>query len=151
MNDWHQGSTNIRRMSRDDIESILTIDKAIGKGASNINSKDLFATDPGAPLNFSFVCELDNQVVGFVIARLNYQDIPFTEVCLIHGVGVDPNYQDRGIGSKLIRELLDHCIDKEVDRVRAPIDGKDTQLRSFFQRLGFYSSRIVNLDKTFED
>ena len=141
---------NIRRMERGDIDAVLALDKEIGRGKSSITYRDMIANDPGGPLDLSFVAEADSRVVGCILARLAYVYIPFTELCLIHGIVVAPDYQRHGIGSRLVNELLSHCQDEEINTVRALVGERDTELRQFIEHLGFRRSTIVNYDKTLE-
>jgi ribosomal protein S18 acetylase RimI-like enzyme len=57
----------------------------------------------------SFVAEIDNQFVGFVLAYLTYIREQVSEECVIQIFGVDPQYQGMGIATKLIQALLDQC------------------------------------------
>jgi ribosomal protein S18 acetylase RimI-like enzyme len=141
----------VRHLARSDIDTILELDKKIGKGRSSITYRDLISMDPGGLLDFSFIAELDGKAVGFMLARIQYVYIPFTEVCLIHGVGVDPDYHGHHIGSRLINELLGHCQAEDINTVRALVDQNNNNLRSFIESLGFQRSKIINYDKTFEN
>jgi len=145
-----RATVNIRRMVRSDIDAVLALDKKIGGGQSRICYRDMVTTDPGGPLDSSFVAEADGRVVGFILARLAYLYIPLTEVCVIHGIVVDPDYQRSRIGSRLVNELLSHCHVEEINTIRALVNEHDTKLRSFVEQLGFRRSTILNYDKTFE-
>lgn len=140
----------LRRMSRGDIDAILAISRKLGGGRSQISYRDMVATDPGGPLDLSFVAVTDGKVVGFVLARLAYLYIPLTEVCLIHGIVVDPDYRRLHIGSRLVNELVAHCQLEDINTIRALVNERDADLRAFVDRLGFRRSNIVNYDKTME-
>jgi GNAT superfamily N-acetyltransferase len=137
-------------MVQSDIHAVLALNRRIGGAQSPITYKDLVATDPGGQMDLSFVSEAEGRVIGFILARLAYVGIPFTEVCIIHGIVVEPDYQGRGIGSRLVNELLSHCHAEGINKVRALIDEGNTELRRFAESLGFRRSNIINYDKTFE-
>jgi len=145
-----KSNMDIRRMRRGDIDDVLALDREIGGGKSSMNRRDMFTIDPDGPATLSFVAEAENKVVGFVLARLAYVYIPFTEVCLIHGIAVSPEYQGKGIGSKLVIELISHCQDEDILTIRSLVRERDDELKKFLGRLGFTRSNIVNYDKTFE-
>ena len=44
--------------------------------------------------------------------------IPFTEVCIIHGMVVDPDYQQQGIGNKLLNVVLEYCHVEGINTIR---------------------------------
>jgi ribosomal protein S18 acetylase RimI-like enzyme len=150
MNKMEQIAINIRPMRSDDIRAVLALDEKFGRGRGALSYKDLTAIGPGGPLDLSFVAEVDGKIAGFVINRLAYLMIPFTEVCIIQGMLVDPDYQGRGIGTKLLRKLLEYCHSQGINIIRALIEEHNEELRQFVQQLGFRRSTIVNYDKTFE-
>ena len=141
----------VRHLTRSDIDTVLELDKKIGKGKSSITYRDLISMDPGGLLDFSFIAELNGKAVGFMLARIQYVYIPFTEVCLIHGVGIDPQYHGLHIGSRLVNELLSHCQAEDIPAVRALVDQNNDALRHFIESLGFQRSKIINYDRIFEN
>jgi ribosomal protein S18 acetylase RimI-like enzyme len=142
------GAINIRRLTPSDLDGVLVLINKITKGKSRITYRDLIANYPGGPLDLSFVAEVKGQIVGFILARLEFIYIPVVEVCLIQTVGVDPEYQGRRIGSTLIQKLIDHCHLEDIDTIRALVAQDDEPLRRFIEYLGFRRSNIINYDKT---
>lgn len=145
-----KGEINIRFMTRDDINAVLALDRKIGEGRSRLSYPDLDSINPGGPADLSFVAEIDGNVFGFMIARLEYLMIPFTEVCVIQGILIDQAYRGRGTGGKIIENLFERCQVKGINTVRAFVPERDQELRQFVERYGFRHSTIVNYDKSFE-
>jgi ribosomal protein S18 acetylase RimI-like enzyme len=143
-------TVDIRRMARGDIDAVLAIDRKIGGGRGLITYRDMVAVDPGGAFDLSFVAEIDRQVVGFILARLTYVGVPFMEIALIHALAVDPGHQKHGIATKLVNALLSHCHSEGVSTVRAVLVERNTELRRFFERLGFHRSELINYTRTFE-
>jgi GNAT superfamily N-acetyltransferase len=108
------------------------------------------ATVPGGPLDVSFVAGMGDKVVGFIVARVAYLMIPLTEVCLIQGILVEPGYQEKGIGSKLLEKLLDFCNEEGIHTVRGLVEERNAELKRVLERLGFRLSNVINYDKNFE-
>jgi ribosomal protein S18 acetylase RimI-like enzyme len=150
MSTGEKGVVSIRPMTRNDIHVILALDRKIGEGRSSLSYTDKDATNPGGPADLSFVAEIDGKVAGFIMTRLVYLMIPFTEVCLIQGMLIDPAYQGRGTGSQLLEKLFEHCRTKEINTIRALVPEWNTELRHFVEHHGFRHSNIINFDKTFE-
>ncbi len=98
----------------------------------------------------SFVAEVGGNIIGFIISRLAYVMIPFTEVCMLQSILVDPDYQNRGIGIRLLGKLVGYCQNEGINTIRVPIEEHNEELQRFIERLGFRCSTIVNYDKTFE-
>ncbi len=141
---------NIRRITRVDIDAVLQLDRKISKGKSRITYKDMVSLDPGGVLDFSFVAEMGGKVVGFILARLMYMGMPFTEFCVIHAIDVSDEHQERGVGRRLVDEVLDKCQSEGVNTIRAIFPEKNEKLRKAAENLGFRRSTVVNYDITLE-
>jgi len=142
---------NIRPMTRSDIHEVLALNRIIaGPRRDVISYEDMAAANPGTPPDVSFVAEVDGKIIGFAINRSMYLMVPLTEVCIIHAIYVHPDYQGRGIGSKLIQALVNHCQMEGIGTVRALIPRDNKELQDVFKKLGFKRSHIINFDKTFE-
>ena len=76
--------------------------------------------------------------------------MPVFETCLMHGIIIDPDYQGKGIGIKLVNELLDYCALEEISPIRLLLTERDNRMRVFCERLGFSRSKYVIYDRTFE-
>lgn len=137
---------NIRRLKRNDIDTVLALDRKIGGGKGTISYRDLVEIDPGGPLDFSLVYESKGIIVGFILARLSYFGIPITTTCVINSIAVDPDSEKRGVGSALVNNLLDRCYAEGVPKARAPIDETNADLLRFYQRLSFKRTNIVDYD-----
>jgi ribosomal protein S18 acetylase RimI-like enzyme len=96
----------------------------------------------------SFMAEMDNQFVGFVMASLAYVREPVSEACVIQIFGVDPQYQRQGIAFKLIQALLNKTRSKGIKLVRVMVEERDGELQGFFKRLGFDPGRHIDFSKT---
>jgi ribosomal protein S18 acetylase RimI-like enzyme len=150
MSDQEQDAVTIRPMTRSDIHAVLALDRKLSGGRSRLTHMDMAATEPGGPLDVSFVAEVGGAVVGFIISRVAYLMIPLTEVCLIQGILVDRGYQDKGIGGKLLEKLLDFCHEEGIHTVRGLVAERNDELKRLLERLGFRRSNIINYDKNFE-
>lgn len=150
----------IRPMERGDIEGALTLynkireEKIPGTKRSRLSYRgtmtydEVASTDPGGPLDLSCVAEAGGKLIGLVWGRLAFVGIPIDEVGVIHMLVVDPDYQKRGIASKLIDALAQRCHAREVSTVRAVIDERDWELKDYFQKLGFHRSELSIYTRT---
>jgi ribosomal-protein-alanine N-acetyltransferase len=146
-----EAKVKIRRMTRSDIHEVLALNRIIqGLRRDVISFEDMASANPGTPPDLSFVAEAEGRIVGFAINRSMYLMVPLTEVCIIHAIFVHPEYQERGIGSKLIEALLEHCQTEGIGTVRALVPRDNEVVQDLFRRQGFKRSHIINFDKTFE-
>jgi len=151
MSSAKEAKVNIRRMMRSDIHEVLALNRIIqGSSRDVISYEDLASANPGTPPDLSFVAEAEDKIVGFAINRSMYLMVPLTEVCIIHAIFVHPDYQERGIGRKLVQALLYHCQTEGIGTVRALIPKDSEAVQDLFERQGFQRSGIINFDKTFE-
>ena len=150
MSEAEKATIGIRRMSADDIDALLTLDQEITEGKSLITREDVAATKPGGSLDFSFIAEAEGRIVGFILAELDYLGILFSQTCLIHGIGVDPDYQHHGIGSLLMNQLYSYCEAEDIHTIRALAIGRDTDFINFIEKMGFTRSAIVVYDRNLE-
>lgn len=162
MSAMEKGTVNIRRMARSDIDAVVAIynkireEKIPGIKRSRLSYRgpltheEVASTNPGGPLDLSFVAEINGQVAGFIWSRLSYVGIPVVEVGVIHMLIVDPDYARRGIAKRLVNALSEHCHTKGINTVRAVVDERHWELQNYFQSLGFRRSELVIYTKTFE-
>ncbi|MDP1989697.1 MAG: GNAT family N-acetyltransferase [Syntrophales bacterium] len=150
MNSKEQGTVKIRPMTRTDIYDILGLDKKFGKSKSSLTYKDMVTTDPGGPLDMSFVAEAGGVIIGFAIAHVAYVMIPLAGVCILNSILVDPDYQNHGIGVRLLGKIVAHCQEEGIGTIRTLIEEQNEDLIRFVEPLGFRRSNVLNYDKTFE-
>jgi len=140
-------NVKIRPMEPEDISGILEVDRKISGVARALTYRDLVREALGGQIDMTFVAEVDNQFVGFVMAYLTYVREQVSEACVIQIFGVDRKYQKQGIATKLIQALLDKCRSKKIKLARVMIDERDGELQGFFKRLGFDRGHYIDYSK----
>jgi ribosomal protein S18 acetylase RimI-like enzyme len=153
----------IRPMERSDIDAMLAVynkvreEKIPGVKRSRLSYRgamtfdEVASTNPGGPLDLSCVAEVDGKVVGFIWGRLAFAGIPVNEVGIIYVLVVDPDYQKRGIATKLVDAMAQRSSARGVKTVRAVIDERHWELQNYFQKLGFKRSELVIYTRTAKD
>jgi len=136
-------NVNVRPMEPEDIVGIQEIDRNIHGLQRALTYRDLVRDVLGGEIAMSFVAEVEDKMVGFVLAYLTYVRENVSEACVIQIFGVDPKYQGQGIATKLFQGLLDQCRAKGIRLVRVMIEDRDSQLQAFFKRLGFDRGRYI--------
>jgi len=143
---------NIRFLRADDFDAIVKIDnKVLGlyrpeyyklKFEKLVQSKDYVPT--------SLVAETENgTVVGFIMGELYIGEFGISqEKATLDTIGVDPDYQRRGIGKLLINEYLAHLKKLGVEKVNTLVDWDDAKLIHFFSANKFSPSKVINLERT---
>jgi ribosomal protein S18 acetylase RimI-like enzyme len=151
----NKGEIKIRPMERGDINSILSIyskireEKIPGVKRSRLSYRgamtfdEVAITNPGGPADLSLVAEVDGKAVGFIWSGMAYVGIPVDEIGVIYMLIVDPDYQKKGIASKLVDALMKRCREKKVHTVRAVLDEREWELQNYFQKQGFKRSELA--------
>ena len=137
-----KSTINIRRLTHGDIDPVV----AIWWSPIIYKEKEMIASNIRGNLDLSFVAEAEGLLVGFILARAEYQGIPIEKVCVIHALAVKPEYQKQGIGGLLIKELKSQCASKEILKMRALVPQDSKELMKYLEQLGFSHSNIINLD-----
>lgn len=134
----------IREMNEEDVEGILEIERA-SKGRHRATT---YAPVPdssiGGEIDNSMVAEDAGRVIGFVLARVVRSPAELGEVAWIEFIGIHPDRQGQGIGTKLIEAWRDRCKQKGIKKVHMMLNWRDWWLQSFFESLGFSRGELVD-------
>lgn len=137
----------IRKMTLKDLKRIIEIDtKVLGTARPEYWEMKLTIAEKHSPVS-SLVAELDGKVVGFIIGDASGWEYGVPESTgLIDTVGVDPDYQRRGIASLLFREMISNLKKVGVNKVTTFVTWSDWELLKFFNTVGFKLGKMVNLE-----
>jgi ribosomal protein S18 acetylase RimI-like enzyme len=142
-----ENKIRVRPMEAMDLDAALAIDRKISGARRAVTYTDLFTGDLGGVLDLSFVAEVDGQIAGFILARRVYVGEPVAEVGLVQIMGVDPDYQRRGIGTMLVEALLQAGQAEKLKSVRIMVNERDSQLQDFFAQMGFKRGQLIDYSK----
>lgn len=154
---WKEISStiNIRMLGMDDLEDILRIEEKIERELDlkttermeHLKKTAIYHLQQDDPL-LNLGAEIDGKLVGFVFAEVRLWEFGRGEKTgWIKVLGVDPEYQGRGIGRKLGETLLDHFKRKNINKVRTLVDWYEGDLISYFKSLGFNILNMIPLEK----
>jgi ribosomal protein S18 acetylase RimI-like enzyme len=118
-------------------EHIFTINRHIGSLERPISYVDLIHGDVSQLLRFGLVAEVEGHVRGFVLGRLAHVGEGATRVGEILILGVHPDYQRKGIATKLVNNLCDKLHTEGVGTARIEVDQRDKDLLGFVEGMSF--------------
>ena len=142
---------SIRSMVEEDLQGVLAIDRATSGGKRVLTYADPVENYTGGDVNMSWVAEVGDTIVGFVLSRLAEPAPGMPKVAWIELVGVDPDQQHRGIGGRLVEALSEQCKKLGVSRVHVMADRNDEVMKSFFSSLGFKQGNLINYYRRVEE
>ena len=139
----------VRLLNQKDFKSVVVIDEKVFGHArpEYYETKFARALDEKNRIPLSLVAEIDGKVVGFLMGELFIGEygIPVTTATL-DTIGVDPDFQGRGIAGQLMNELIGHLRKAGVQKINTLTDWNDWQLIRFFSARGFSPAKTINLE-----
>jgi GNAT superfamily N-acetyltransferase len=154
---WKEASSGvkIRPLDLENIKDIVRIEKRIEERLGIINEERIEYLREATRYNIersdpmmSLGAELEGNIVGFIIGEIRIWEFGIGEKTgWIRILGVDPDFQRRGIGRKLGEALLEHFERRGIQRVRTMAEWYTGDLISFFRSLGFNMLNMIPLEK----
>ena len=148
----NERTIKFRLMNTDDFDAVVSIDEKVFKASRpeyyELKFEKLFRSKEYLPTSL-VAEESDGTVVGFVMGELYMGEYGISqEGATLDTIGVDPSYQHKGIGARLINEFMDHLRDLNVQKVNILVDRNDSKLMHFFSANQFSPSKtIINLER----
>lgn len=148
----NEGTITIRLMEVYDFNAVVRIDEKVLKSSRSDYYRMKFEELVQSPdhLPTSLVAEKeDGTLVGFVMGKLYIGEYGISDKkATLDTIGVDPDYQNKGIGQLLIHEFMDHLRSLRVQKVDTLVDENDTELMHFFRANRFIPSKTINLERS---
>lgn len=148
----NQDAIRIRLMKAEDFDAVVGIDRKIMQAARpeyyELKFDKLFRSKDYVPT--SLVAEDENgAVVGFVMGELYLGEYGILqEEATLDTIGVDPDFQQQGIGERLMSEFMDHLRSLGVEKINTLVNWNDSRLIQFFSANQFSPSKTINLERT---
>lgn len=133
----------IRDMIEEDIIEILNIDKGIIGEQRSLTYRHPKSTYLGGELGLSKVAEADGKVIGFAIGRIMAHPYRVEDAGFLSLIGVRPEYQRKGIATKLVKVFINACKERKIRNINTLINVHDRQMLPFFKAIGFQQSDIT--------
>ncbi len=137
----------IRSIKIEDADDIASIQASITKSPAKIDFRQVIEEQIQSDKDASFVAEVDNRIVGFMISYIVYGGFGLEKSAWIATLGVDPQFMGQGIGKRLAKEILRACRDMGIKHVFTSVRWDSVDLLSFFKTLDFDRSNFINLRK----
>ena len=133
----------IRTYETRDQNAVLRLAEKYASWDATLTDADIqgfHASDP----DFFLVAEIDNVIAGFIFGKES-RDIP-TEVLRrwkagkvgsVETLAVDAMFRRRGIGTLLLKHLLERFKDSKVDTVTLSVPAEELAANKLYEKLGF--------------
>jgi GNAT superfamily N-acetyltransferase len=138
---------SLKSLTSSHLEGIVEIDhRILGKRRQSFWKKKIGAAESNVPPT-GVVAELDNKVIGFILGGVSGWEfgVP-ASVGWIDTMGVDPQYQRKGVAKALMGELIKNFRKAGVRNIYTLVNWSDWDLLQFFRRMGFTRGDMINLE-----
>jgi len=138
---------SLKSLTSSHLEGIVEIDhRILGKRRQSFWKKKISTAESNVPPT-GVVAELDNKVIGFILGEVSGWEfgVP-ASVGWIDTMGVDPQYQRKGVAKALMGELIKNFRKAGVRNIYTLVNWSDWDLLQFFRRMGFTRGDMINLE-----
>lgn len=115
-------------MNLQDIPAAFAIEQKVFYSRWNIET---FENELGSKNGYYLKAQIAERIVGYAGSQLVLDEAHIT------ALAVDPDFQRRGIGEKLIGTLLDDLKGKEVKHYSLEVRSSNQKAQSLYAKLGF--------------
>ena len=148
----NENTIKIRLMKAEDFDAVVGIDEKVLKASRpeyyEMKFDKLFKSKDYLPTSL-VAEEQDGIVVGFVMGELYMGEYGISlKEAKLDTIGIDPDYQHKGIGKQLMNEFMKHLKKLEVKKINTLVDWNDSRLIHFFSANQFGPSRTINLERS---
>ncbi len=142
----------VRSLREDDLDTIVKIDaKLTRRDRRAYFEAKLREVMSETGVRISLVAEIDGQLAGFIMARVDYGEFGRAEsAAVIDTIGVEPGLGHHGVGTALLSQLLANLDVLHVERVRTRVTWNNFPLLGFLGRNGFAPAQQLVLTKPIE-
>lgn len=141
------GSMKIREMRPDDVRHILELDRRIiGKERvlSWPQKVDRYLEMYFPPL--CFVAEAEDKIVAFILGDVRGWEYALQAAGWVDIMGVDPGYQGKGIGRKLLETFVHECHRRNM-KTHIIVRRGDQHLQGFLASAGFTEGQLIDFER----
>ena len=142
----------IRPLTLGDLGAIVEIDrKVLGKTRQDFWRKKIELPNARPPFP-GLVAEFEGRAIGFIVGETSGWEFGIPEtVGWISTIGVDPDYQHRGVAKKLSQEFIENLKEIGVSVVYTLVKWSDWDLLKFFRAMVFTrGGEMINLELKIE-
>lgn len=119
-----------RLMTRDDIDDVVKISGESFSTTEGWNSSSL-EHELINHLSHCFVITKDNSICGFATMWIVYGEAN------INSIAIAKDYRDQGLGSILIKDMMQYCIENKTNIMTLEVRGSNLRALHVYEKLGF--------------
>jgi ribosomal-protein-alanine acetyltransferase len=118
----------VRDCRREDLSAILKIEK---ESFPDLWGRELLEKELSLSFSRFIVAEVDGEIVGYLIAWI------IGDSCELNRIAVAPCIRKKGIGKKLLYELIDYCKSRNVKEIFLEVRESNLNAIKLYRSSGF--------------
>jgi ribosomal-protein-alanine N-acetyltransferase len=118
----------VRDCRREDLSAILKIEK---ESFPDLWGRELLKKELSLSFSRFIVAEVDGEIVGYLIAWI------IGDSCELNRIAVAPCIRKKGIGKKLLYELIDYCKSRNVKEIFLEVRESNLNAIKLYRSSGF--------------
>ncbi|GGK66711.1 GNAT family N-acetyltransferase [Amphritea balenae] len=134
-----ENNVKVRALSPDDLEAVVALDQQFsGAPRQDFFSKRLKAQQQNPNTFISLSAEFEGNIAGFVSCQMLEGEFGGTApIAVLDAIGVDREYQRRGVGNTLFTRLIDEVRQLGGSELQSVVKWDQPDLLRFFSDAGF--------------
>lgn len=136
-----------RSLNKNDLLALVRIDKKVtGMDHTAYYERKIKEVLEESGIRVSLVAEIDGQIFGFIMARVDYGEFDRTEpAAVLDTIAVDPGFGHHHIGSALLSQLLANLTSLRLETIRTVVNPDHFDVLEFLVKNGFHTSQRLSL------
>ena len=132
-----------RSLAGDDLETLIRIDKRVtGRERRAYYERKVREVIDESGIRVSLVGEVQGQVVGFVMARVDFGEFDRMEpTAVLDTLAVNPGFGHQMVGTALLAQLLGNLATLRLETVRTEVDAGHFDILNFLMKNGFHPAQ----------
>jgi len=142
-------SLTVRSLEAGDLAGVVRVDKRnAGQERGDYMRAKLDEALLDSAVRVSLAAEIDGQIAGFLMARIDFGDFGRTEpVGVMDTIDVAPEWGGQGVGAALLSQLLVNLAALQVERLETRVGRDNFDLLRFLYNRGFEPAQRIALLK----
>jgi ribosomal-protein-alanine N-acetyltransferase len=116
------------RMTEIDLDEVINIEKVAFSDPWN---KRAFKNDLASDFAYPIVARLEGRIAGYVSLYLAADEM------MIGNIAVSPDYQQRGIGSKILEHVIEFAANHNISQIALEVRESNLAARKLYLKFGF--------------
>jgi ribosomal protein S18 acetylase RimI-like enzyme len=138
----------VRSLGGEDSDAVARLDALVsGRSRKEYFRHSIERSRREGGVSLSLAAELDDLIVGFLIASVDYGEFGVMEpVATLDAIGVHPDFRHRHVARALLRQLALNLRTLRIERVRTEVDWRQGDLLGFLGKSGFQAAPRLCLE-----